>query len=259
MTFTQIPSLIDAISLLISAVILTIASICDLRKREVPDKLWIIFGSIGLITTGLRLYGGYNSPLLLMISIFVSLAVGLVMSYLGIFGGADGKAIICLSLAVPLVPVSIRIVIVWFLSPFFPMIVLALGYLLSFLVSLSFLARNLLAYLQESSSMFDGLHEESFARKLFAVISGYRLDPERLIAKPFVYPMEHVVTDGERRKRRRFDLSLGIGDDDHDHFVNKFLNSLGEVGSPKLVWVTPGLPMMVFFLGALVFLIAINL
>ena len=107
--------------------------------------------------------------------------------------------------------------------------------------------------------MFDGLHDESFARKLFAIVSGYRLDPERLITKPFVYPMEHVVTDEEGRKRRRFDLSFGIGDEEHDQFVNEFLNSLEEVGSPKLVWVTPGLPMMVFFLGALVLLIAVNL
>jgi archaeal preflagellin peptidase FlaK len=259
LTFTENSFLIDAVALLISSIFLAIASICDLRKREVPDKLWIIFGSVGLIITGLRLYGGYTSPLLLTISILVSLAIGFVMSYVGIFGGADGKAIICLSLAVPLVPAGNRFVVVWFLSPFFPLIVLTLGYLLSFLVSLSFLARNLLAYLREGSSMFDGLHDESFVRKLFAIVSGYRLDREKLITKPFVYPMERVVTDEEGRKRRRFDLSLGIGDDDHDRFVNEFLNSLGAVGGPRLVWATPGLPMMVFFLGALVFLIAVNL
>jgi len=181
----------------------------------------------------------------------------LVMAHLGVFGGADAKAMICLSLALPLVPVGFRYVGVWFLVPFFPLVILTLGYLLSFSLSLFFALRNICGYLRYGSSMFDGFHDESFVKKIFVVLTGYRCNPEMLKAARFLYPMEHVVT-GKDGLRRRFDLSFSIADE-KDASLRSYLEALPSVGNPSMIWVTPGLPMIVFFLLAVIIVVAANL
>ncbi|HYW00854.1 MAG TPA: A24 family peptidase, partial [Candidatus Acidoferrum sp.] len=95
----------DTIGLLASLVFFVIAAVYDLRIREVPDKVWLMYGLIGLGLIAMRLYSGLESIYLMAISIVLSVILSLVMAHLGVFGGADAKAMICLSLALPLVPV----------------------------------------------------------------------------------------------------------------------------------------------------------
>jgi len=248
----------DIIGLLASLVFFVIAAVYDLRIREVPDKVWLVYGLIGLGLIAMRLYSGLESFYLMAISIVLSVILSLVMAHLGVFGGADAKAMICLSLAVPLVPVGFRYVVVWFLVPFFPLIILTLGYLLSFSSSLFFALRNICGYLRDGSSMFDGFHDESFVKKIFVVLTAYRCNPEMLQAARFLYPMEHVVTGKDGLRERRFDLSFSIADE-KDATLSNYLEALPSVGNPSMIWVTPGLPMIVFFLLAVIIVVAANL
>ena len=257
MIFNEPASFSDIIGLLASLVFFVIAAVYDLRIREVPDKVWLMYGLIGLGLIALRLYSGLESIYLIAISIVLSVILSLVMAHLGVFGGADAKAMICLSLALPLVPVGFRYVVVWFLVPFFPLVILTLGYLLSFSLSLFFALRNICGYLRYGSSMFDGFHDESFVKKIFVVLTGYRCNPEMLKAARFLYPMEHVVT-GKDGLRRRFDLSFSIADE-KDASLSSYLEALPSVGNPSMIWVTPGLPMIVFFLLAVITVVAANL
>ena len=257
MIFNEPVSLTDIIGLLVSLVFFVIAAVYDLKIREVPDKVWLAYGFIGLVITVLRLYSGFESVYLITISIVSSVILSLVMAHLGVFGGADAKGMICLSLAVPLVPVGFRYVVVWFLAPFFPLVILTLGYLLSFSMSLFLAIRNICGYLRYRSSMFDGFHDESFVKKIFVVLTGYRCNVEMLKTARFLYPMERIVTSKEGL-RRRFDLSFSIADDKSTS-LSGFLEALASVGNPNMVWVTPGLPMIVFFLLAVVIVIVVNL
>lgn len=257
MIFNESASLNGTIGLLASLIFFVIAAVYDLRIREVPDKVWVMYGLIGLGLIALRLYSGFESIYLMVISIVLSVILSLVMAHLGVFGGADAKAMICLSLAVPLVPLGFRYVVVWFLVPFFPLVILTLGYLLSFSLCLFFAIRNICGYFRYGSSMFDGFHDESFVKKIFVVLTGYRCNTETLRAARFLYPMEHVVA-GKGGLRRRFDFSFSISDD-KDAFLSGYLDTLPSVGNPSMIWVTPGLPMIVFFLLAVIVVVAVNL
>ncbi|MGO9645440.1 MAG: A24 family peptidase C-terminal domain-containing protein [Candidatus Bathyarchaeia archaeon] len=257
MIFNEPVSLTDIVGLLVSLVFLAIAAVYDLKTREVSDKVWLAYGLIALAITALRLYSGFESIYLMTISIVSSVILSVVMAHLGVFGGADAKAMICLSLAVPLVPVGFRYAVLWFLVPFFPLIILALGYLLSFSMSLFFAIKNVCGYLRYGSSTFDGFHDESFIKKIFVVLTGYRCDFEMLKASRFLYPMERIVPSNEGL-RRRFDLSLSIADE-KDNSLSSFLEALPSVGNPEMIWVTPGLPMIVFFLLAVIVVVLVNL
>jgi len=257
MIFNEPVSWTDITGLFISLLFLVIAAVYDLRIREVPDKIWLGYGLIALAITAIRLYSGFESIYLMTISIVSSVILVVVMAHLGVFGGADAKAMVCLSLAVPLVPVGFRYAVLWFLAPFFPLVILALGYLLSFSMALFLAVRNICDYLRCGSSMFDGLHDESFVKKIFVVLTGYRCKVEMIKTSCFLYPMERIVPSKEG-SRRRFDLSFSIAEE-KSASLNSFLNDLPSVGNPSMIWVTPGLPMIVFFLLAVIVVIAVNL
>jgi preflagellin peptidase FlaK len=257
MIFNEPVSFADTTGLLVSLLFLVIGAVYDLRIREVPDKIWLGYGLIALAITTIRLYSGLESIYLMTISIVSSVILVIVMARLGVFGGADAKAMVCLSLAVPLVPVGFRYAVLWFLAPFFPLIILALGYLLSFSMALFLALRNICDYLRYGSSIFDGLHDESFVKKIFVVLTGYRCNVEMIKTSCFLYPMERIVPSKEGL-RRQFDLSFSIAEE-KSASLSSFLKDLPSVGNPNMIWVTPGLPMIVFFLLAVIVVIAVNL
>jgi len=251
-------TLIDIAALLASMVFLAAAAVYDVKSREVPDKIWATYLLIGLAMTILRIYSGYTvAPYLIAVSVASSVGICLLMAYTNIFGGADAKALICFSLAVPLVPHGFRFTVIWFLAPLFPLIILTLGYLLSFSTSLLFCVRNLRDYFRHGSSMFDGFHDEPLFKKAFAVLTGYRRKVEEVRNARFLYPLERVATS-EDGARRKFDLSFSIAEE-KDFSLGTLLDALPSVGNPSMIWVTPGLPMVVFFLLALIVLICANL
>jgi preflagellin peptidase FlaK len=248
----------DIAALLVSLVFLVVAAIYDLKMREVPDKIWVGYMLFGLAIILLRIYSdGPGAIYLMAISVALSVGVCWLMAHFNVFGGADAKALICLSLTVPLVPQGFRYEVVWFLAPLFPMIILALGYLLSFSMSLLFCIRNLFDYFRDGSSMFDGHHDEPLFKKTIAVVTGYRRKVEVVRNARFMYPLERI-TRSANGSHREFDLSFSISEE-KDSSLSAFLEALPSVGNPSTVWVTPGLPMIVFFLLALIVVISVNL
>jgi len=66
-----------------------------------------------------------------------------------------------------------------------------------------------------------------------------------------LYPMEEVVEE-TNEARRRFHF-LFDAESDRGVMVSKFVEALKKVGSPHRVWVSPGLPMLVFiFIGLII-------
>jgi preflagellin peptidase FlaK len=89
---------------------LAIASILDIKNREIPDKVWIAFGGIGLAITLFALTDPLAPSFIADKTSYIAhyaLGVGLVsvIGYAvykaGLFGGADPKALVAIALTLP--------------------------------------------------------------------------------------------------------------------------------------------------------------
>jgi preflagellin peptidase FlaK len=239
----------DYVAVGLSLLFLAVASYYDLKTREVSDKLWLVYGPIGLAFTAFRLY--LNPSLLLFagVSIGFSVLVAFGLAFTGLWGGADTKALICLALTLPLPPTIVTPVL-GYVHPFFPIVVLVIGYVCSISVAFWVLAKNLVLWLKLRPHMFEGLEHERVWRKALALIAGYPTPTAQLKSTFYLYPMEKVVED-EKGARRELQIYSDV-DVDRDEVVAKFNESLQKVGSPSRVWATPGLPMLLFLLVGVV-------
>jgi len=239
-------------SISISLIFFALASWFDLKTREVPDKVWLGYGPIGLALSVYRLIVNGSLLIYALVSMALTILISLGLFYFGLFGGADAKAIICLGLTLPLVPNGFQS-ITGYIHPFFPLVVVIIGYLCSASVAVWLGVRNLLTYLS-GHRMFEGLEHESVWRKILASITGYATELSRLHKIFYLYPMEKIVEDS-KGARRTFQLFVSA-EVDRDKLLSELDESLCKVGSPTRVWVTPGLPMLVFiFLGLIITLI----
>ncbi|MEM3439697.1 MAG: A24 family peptidase C-terminal domain-containing protein [Candidatus Bathyarchaeia archaeon] len=241
----------EAASVSLSILAILIASLFDLKYREVPDKLWALYAPPAIALTAIRLSGLGMAVWPSIASMALTLALSLGLYRLGAFGGADAKAFICLALSMPLNP-SMLPSGGNFFHPFFPLTVICNSYLLS-LSSIAYMAaRNLLWALRNPGrGAFDGLEGEPAWRKAAAVLTGYKMRLGELAAKAHLYyPMEEVILDGGIRRRLR--ISFSAKEEPGDYFKR-----LAEIlGESEEIWATPGLPLLAFVaLGLLIALL----
>jgi preflagellin peptidase FlaK len=233
----------------ITLLFLTIASISDLRTREVPDKVWLFYGPVGLALTAYRLSVNPSQLLFVAISIGFSILVAFGLVFFGLSGGADAKALMCLSLTLPLRP-SVITPVLGFFYPFFPIVVLVTGYVCSFSIAVWMLGKNMILWTQLKSGMFEGLEHEPAWKKALAFMAGFPTQLTKLHSTFYLYPMEKIVEDKNGVKRTL--QMYSNADVDRQQVVSEFDDSLRKIGLVKLVWVTPGLPMLVFILAAVI-------
>jgi len=170
--------------------------------------------------------------------------------YAGAFGGADAKALMCLALALPnpvnppLVP-SVKLFL-----PIFPFTVFSNAVLLAALTAVYALIRNLVWRLRKSAKLFSGLEDESFGHKIVALLTGYKVEPDTLEKSPHIYPLEDLATgqDGENKRV----LLMFPKDETRETIVARLLSARKEGKIQNGVWVTPGLPLLIFITAGLV-------
>jgi len=237
------------IAVIISLVAFTLASISDLRTREVSDKLWLAYGPVGLALTIYRVWAEPQTMLFTAISIGLSILLAFGLVFFGLSGGADAKALICLGLTLPLPPTIIS-PILGFVHPFFPLVVLIITYIASLSVAAWMLAKNLLLLAKQRSGIFKGLEREPMWKKGLALITGFPTELSVLRSTFYLYPMEKVVEDKDGAHRTF--QTYSNADVDREQVLSEFSESMKKVGSPNTVWVTPGLPLLVFMLFGLV-------
>ena len=160
------------LSVSITLISLTVAAIFDLRTREVPDKVWLVYGPVGLILTIYRLWVEPTLLLFTAASVSLSILVAFGLVFFGLSGGADAKALICLGITLPLPPGIVN-PILGFAYPFFPIVVLVTGYVVSLSVAVWMLGRNLVVLARHGSGMFEGLEREPTWKKVLAFITGF--------------------------------------------------------------------------------------
>ncbi len=244
----EVSSGLELGAILVSILFFALGSISDLKKREVDDKVWIAYAVVGGGLTVARLLIDSSMLLLVLGSIGVAVVFSFALFYFGMFGGADAKAVMCLGLTVPLNPVGYDSLL-GYVHPFFPVNVVLLGFIFSASIAVWYGIMNLRSYMNEGSSMFAGVREQSLWRKIMMMLTGYRATLEQLRSTFYLYPLEEIVSD-EAGSHRGIKLFFDA-EADRDQMVSKFTESFQSAGFSGKVWVTPGLPMLVFILAAL--------
>jgi len=167
---------LDLLRLLAGAIILSIASYTDFKKRIARNELWIVMAAIGII---LLPFSHYEWPKV-VISILITLPIAFSLFLFGM-GGADAKALIALSFLVPLFP-KIGIFPLWKAPVLFPFpLIIFINSLLLFLAIPFFL-------------LFYNIAKKNaeFPYCFF----GYKMKAEKA---RHVWSMESIV-DGKRKK-----------------------------------------------------------
>jgi len=241
----QTVQVVDLAAIIVTIFFFGLGSYFDLKTREVDDWVWLVYGPIGLALTVVRLLIEPSTLILTVVSIAVTAVVSFGLFYFGLFGGADCKAIICLGLTLPLPPSSFQPVL-GYLHPVFPVVVVVTGFVCSAAIAVWYGLRNFAAYFSRREDMFEGLQREGAWRKAMACILGYRAEVSKLRSTFYLYPMEEVLQSAEGPHRA---LKLYMdAETDREPVVSEFSKSLAKMGYEGKVWVTPGIPMLLFIL-----------
>lgn len=235
---------LNALRLLLCLFFLSIASLYDIKTREIPDRIWIIFAPVGSVLTLLSLIlskWNYQNLIILILSISSTICMAFILFYLGMFGGADAKALICLAIAMPTFPeINFNLPLKPIL-PMLPISVLNNSILLASSLVLVMISKNLLDVIREEE-IFKGLEAENFITKFFAFITGFRVDAKKLRSEKHHYI---VLEEFNRRENgvlmRRLKLLKSIGLKESEEQAIKIPEEFNEK-----IWVTMGLPFLVF-------------
>lgn len=222
------------------AIMLVLAAVIDIRKREIPDKIWLGFGGLGAVLTILEFADPTGHPPLFnyLLGVGIVAPIAYAVYKTGLFGGADSKALIAIALLFP-----------WFndgvlfkFHGFTALTVLTNALLIS-LSQLAFnAARNLIA-LARGRNIFEGI-EEGAARKTIAFATGYRTSS----SKGYLFPMEAVDESGRRRfvfNPARYEEFV-VEDPEAEYVSEGQQNVLEGTVSTSGIWVTQALPFIVY-------------
>ena len=237
------------------------ASLFDLREREIPDKVWLLSGPPLAFLTALSLALGHEPIWPTAISMLLSFAIGLLVYFSGLAGGADAKTMFFLAIACPinhLEPALASHVML-------PLASFSNSLLFSSLSSLALLIKNLAWKLRTGRGLFEGFERISPLTKALVLISGYKMRAGDLAKAKFVFPLE-VLVEEKGRLVRQLVLVVRLREGEEVLNLKKALD-LGLLSEEDYVWVSPGLPLVVFltagfltaiFLGDLLFLLVLS-
>lgn len=214
-------AVLDIAKVLLCSASLTYASACDLKTREVSNKLWILTYPLGLALT---LYD-LEDILLLTVSVATAFTLGVALFYLNLFGGADSKAIIMISLFLPSDP-GLTEPFLGYVLPIFPLSVFFNSTILSALLPVTYFVMNLKRHLTEGR-LFEGFEEEPLRRKIVAMFSLAKVKAEEFRGPPFQYLAE---------KGDRLVISARLREEEEQ----------ADDVTKEEVWVSPTLPFIIF-------------
>ncbi|MEM2913186.1 MAG: A24 family peptidase C-terminal domain-containing protein [Candidatus Bathyarchaeia archaeon] len=235
---------VDPLRFLLCLLFLLIASIYDIRTREVPNWIWAVFAPTGLALTLTSLVlGGWSYPriTMLVISAFLTICLSLALFYIGMFGGADAKALMCLAAAMPIYPEKFELT-ANLLLPMPPISTFNNAVLAASLLTFVISFRNLIDLIKHKGRIFEGLEKERLVKKIAAFITGFRVDAEKIRDEKHHYILLEEFSMGENGKLiRRLKILRSLNAEEREE---KLIPK--ELGGK--VWVTMGLPFLVFIM-----------
>lgn len=208
---------LDVVRIVIALAMLGLASVIDLKKRVINDKLWICFSVLSL----LLLFAGpniWNELKIIGLSLIIS-PIALILWRFGIFGGADALCLIVLASLAPMSNVNQGQV-----SPF---TTLSNASILTVFPLFINLGRNIVKMIQ-GNDIFDSIHESKL-KKILAMFLGYRSKNPK-----HGFSIEQII-DGKRH------LNFSLKHAEKSSFCYD-----------SDVWVTPGLPYVLYITGGFI-------
>ncbi|MBS7614549.1 prepilin peptidase [Candidatus Bathyarchaeota archaeon] len=236
---------LEASRVLLSLFFLVLSSWQDMKKREVSNKMWAVYGPAGLVLLIMQLFFDSDSVregdvVLWLASIGLTAAVALVLFYTGFFGGADSKAFICLAITLPVYPsFALRHVTMYVF--FFPLAVLVNSVLGASLLTIVIVCYNLSQVLR-NEKLFEGLENEPFWSKAIVFATGFKVRAEKMKGSSFYFMLEQLSREENKGVVRRLKVTPRLDDDPQKEAQQKELLN----GLHGKIWVTPGLPFLVF-------------
>ena len=214
-------------------------------------------GPLALALTGFQFLVYSPQPLQLVISYGLSFAItsalAIAVFYAGGFGGADAKALMCIALALPVYPNHLLPQPPGFVSPLFPITIFTNSVLLGALSVFYALSRNLLWKIRNRRGIFEGMENESFGRKILALISGYKVKVSKL-EKGHLFPLEDVEVNDKGDKKRK--LLVFPKYEEREEIITRVTENVKEERLDGGVWATPGLPLLIFVTAGLIIALA---
>src|SRR5229473_2184728 len=199
------PSSIDLAALIVSLGVLIVASLSDLKTREVSNRFWIIYAPIAAV-----------------------LFIGRIVL------APDTAAILLVSAAATIV----------------------VAFLLSISMMFILLGKNVLSRPSAGKGLFQGFEKESILRKALVLLTSYKTSFNVLQTSTHLYPAEQVsVVDS--RPVRQLHLVSSV-DEERDKLVAGLQGYKEQGLFSDGVWVTPGLPHLVFMTASLVVTVVIG-
>ncbi len=209
---------VNSIRIVLALLMLGVASYTDIKKREIDDRIWMIFGGLAVLLLFFT-PNVFNSLTTIGISLIIAPVV-LFVWRIGFFGGADAFALIVLAALAPESTFST--------SQVYPFTTLVNTVLLSIIPILVNVTRNIFSILKHED-IFRGFDAETRKNKIIAMFVGHRSKNPK-----FSFPIEK--REGDLRK-----LDFTLKNADNEEFCS----------SPD-TWVTPGMPYMIYIFGGFV-------
>jgi len=249
----KVNAILDGARVFLSLLIFVYASVSDIKKREVSNKVWLIMAPLAFALTTFQ-YTMFSPQLLqelqfYALSFLITAAFSVALFYAGAFGGADAKALMCLALALPSYPNYLFQPNAPFVPPIFSVTVFSNGVLLAAFTVVYAALRNFVWRLRTGRKLFEGFENESTWRKFLAFFTGYKIKASDL-EKGHMYPLEDIDTKETGENERR--LLVFPKDEKVKGIVERILKAEQDGQLQNEVWVTPGLPLLVFLTAGLV-------
>jgi len=204
------------IRLIACAVMLILASIMDIKKREISDKIWISFAGLGLLLTTMEVSNDSINIIQYTIGIAITAPIAYAIYRTGLFGGADAKALVAIAMLVPFYDMTFK------MHGLTSITVLTNATMLTFAHIVHNVVRNSID-LAKGKTVFEGF-KESGLRKAFAFVMGFKANAPN----GYLFAMESNDSG-----RRRFNFRPS----GYDEYVSSNSSNL---------WVTPALPFIVY-------------
>jgi preflagellin peptidase FlaK len=209
---------VNNVRIILAIVMLGIASYTDVKKREIDDRIWMIFGGLSLIVLFFT-PNIYDSLWTVGISLIVA-PIALIIWRFGFFGGADAFALIVLAALAPSLTLTN--------SQVNPFTTLTNTIILSIIPVVVNILRNVISLIRHEN-IFEGFENEKRKNKIIAMFVGHRSKNPK-----FSFSIE--TREGNVKK-----MNFGMKNADSTEFCT----------SPD-TWVTPGIPYMIYIFGGFV-------
>jgi len=209
---------IDLLRIIFSIIMFSVASLMDFKNREIPDRLWIIFGGVSIIM--ILVEPDIQHKLIEVGISLIITPVALLLWRFGIFGGADALCLIVLAALAPQATYSDKIIT--------PLTTLTNAAILSIVPVFVNITRNLISIIKHVK-IFEGF-KESRIRKCVAMLLGYRTN-----TGGYYFLMEKTDPDGSKK----FDFSIKNAES------TEFCRSYNA-------WAIPAIPFLIYIFAGFI-------